>query len=241
MKADAQVAERDRILTIIGHDLRGPANSLKSLVQLLADNAATFTPKELADLSRKIDRACSLQLELLDSLLTWGRAQAGQGWEPTSVMASEALEAAWGPLASLAGEKNIGMTDASPAGVNVLVDPPLLQTILRNLLVNAIKFTRPGGRIEVGGRLLKPGMAELHVRDNGVGIAPERLSSLLGGVVESTPGTWSEQGSGLGLRLCRDLARKAGGGIRIESAPDHGTTVFLTLPALRINPAGNDL
>lgn len=230
-KAQAQVTERDRILTIIGHDLRGPACSLMSLAHVFAADAEMFTPKELSQLSREISHASALQLELLDSLLAWGRTQAGQRKEPIPLAVSEALAAAWRQLAALADGKNIGLIDASPSGVRVLADPSLLQTILRNLLVNAIKFTHPGGRIEVGGRLLAPGLAEVHVRDEGVGISPERLSRLLDGVVASTPGTREERGAGLGLRLCRDLARAAGGGIRLESAPGRGTTAFVTLPA----------
>lgn len=230
-RLSATVAERDRILAIIGHDLRGPASSLQSLGRILAHDAHAFSPAEMVELAHDIEQTCAMQLELLNSLLTWGEVHAGQARKPQSVAVREIVAAAWKPVATLAQEKNIQFTDTCPSGVHVLADVTLIQTILRNLLANAIKFTRAGGHIEAGGRLLVSRQVELWVRDDGVGIAPERLRTLLSGPVESQPGTQEEQGAGVGLSLCRDLARAVGGTLRLESEPGKGTTAFLTLPA----------
>lgn len=228
----ATVAERDRVLAIVGHDLRGPTMALQSLTHILAEDATTFTPDQLADLSREIDQACSLQLELLNSLLVWGGVQSGHGRKAHPVDVREAAEAAWKPLAAFAVGKNIMLVDACPKDLRVMADASLLQTILRNLLANAIKFTRPAGRIEIGGRLLSSGVVELSVRDDGVGIEPGRLQTLFDGAVESLPGTNAEKGTGLGLSLCRDLVRAVGGDIRLESEAGRGTLALVTLPAV---------
>lgn len=228
----ATIAERDRILTIIGHDLRGPASSLQSLVRILAHDARSFSPEALAGLSRDIEQACATQLELLNNLLTWGGVQAGHGRKPQILKVSDAIAVSWKPLAHFAQEKKIQFTNTCPPDLRVLADAPVVQTILRNLLANATKFTREGGSIQAGGRLEPSGAVELWVRDNGVGIDAKRLGTLLAGPVQSRAGTNEEQGAGLGLSLCRDLARAVGGDIRLESEPGQGTTALLSLPGV---------
>lgn len=227
----ATVAERDRILAVVGHDLRGPAGALQSLTGILAEDARSFSPEQLTELSEEINQACRLQLELLNNLLVWGGVQAGHGRKPVPLEVGAVVADAWKPLASLAAGKRITLSAACPPGLCVMADPALAQTILRNLLANSIKFTRPGGHIEIEGRLLGSGLVEVKVRDDGVGMDPERLRSLFEGLVESSPGTGREKGAGLGLSLCRDLARSAGGDIWLESEPGRGTTAWVTLPA----------
>jgi signal transduction histidine kinase len=225
----ATVVERDRILAIVGHDLRGPAGSLQSLARILAHDAVTFTPEEMASLSREIEEACGVQLELLNNLLVWGGAQAGHSLAADSHLVSDALAVAWKPLAAQAAHKQLALLNALPAGLKVKADAGLLQTILRNLLANAVKYTAPGGHIEVGGDVVASGQVEIWVRDNGTGIAPDRLAALFHGPVESITGTRDERGAGLGLRLCRDLARLADGDLRLESELGRGTTARVTL------------
>ncbi len=226
------LAERNRVMAIIGHDLRGPGASLQGLARLLADDATLFSPERLAKLAGEISHACDLQLELLNNLLVWGGTQgtgpANATGEP--VEARRAVDEVWRLLHGLACSKKIAFHNDLPPSLFVRTDLQLLQTILRNLLVNAIKFTRPGGWVRARARALNGGVVEIAIVDNGVGICPQRLASLFSGRVESTPGTGFEKGTGIGLNLARDLARTAGGDIRIESELDRGTTVFAILP-----------
>ncbi|AHF94566.1 hypothetical protein OPIT5_20815 [Opitutaceae bacterium TAV5] len=229
------VGERNRILAVIGHDLRGPASSLQSLTRILADNAESFSREELAGMANEIARACLLQTELLNNLLLWstsrmeGDAAGGQRVDVREAMADVSRLLEWA-----GGAKGLSIVNGVPAGLVVQAHPQHLQAILRNLLVNAIKFTPPGGTVIVtaGHSLRGDGMIEIRVRDTGVGIAPERLALLLKAAVKSMPGTNAERGAGIGLTLCSDLARVAGGDIRIESTPGVGTTVAVRLPSV---------
>ncbi|WP_081721788.1 sensor histidine kinase [Geminisphaera colitermitum] len=235
-RLSAMVVGRNRVLSIIGHDLRGPAGSLQSLTRMLADESAEFTSAELAEISTEIARACMLQVELLNNLLAWsGSALASTGRPEAVADVRDAVGETWRLLEWTAGTKKLTFTQDVPAGLVVRAEASHLQTILRNLLVNSIKFTPAGGRIRVAAGLVPardPGeeaRVEIRVSDTGVGIPPARLERLLDGIVESTPGTQAEKGVGIGLNLCNELVRAIGGTIRITSTSLVGTIVFLTL------------
>ena len=226
------VAERDRIITIIGHDLRTPAATLHSLARLLAHDAGTLDRSRLTHLASRISHACVLQFELLNNLLIWGGTQSGK-WKPRreELCLLEVIANAWDYLESVACDKSITLRTSIPADLAILSDNQLLQTVLRNLLANAIKFSHAESSVEVACQVSpEKGDVEICVKDSGVGISPEQLSKLFGSAVESTPGTQEEHGSGIGLTLCRDLVRAVGGEIRIDSVPNLGTNISFTLP-----------
>ncbi len=229
------VDERNRLLSLIGHDLRGPASSLQALTRILADNPGRFSARELADLADEIAHACTLQIELLNNLLAWGCAgsapngRTGRPPENTDLR-TEAAEVCR-LLGWMARIKRIDVVNDVPANLRAMISPQYLQVILRNLVVNAIKFTPLGGLIVIEGKKKEPDCIEIRVTDSGVGIPPARLAQLLAGPVESMPGTNEEKGVGFGLSLCRDLVRAADGDLSIKSKEGEGTTVILSLAA----------
>ncbi|OAM91076.1 hypothetical protein AW736_05450 [Termitidicoccus mucosus] len=229
------VNDRNRLLSLIGHDLRGPAGSLQALTRILADNPGRFSMRELADLADEIAHACTLQIELLNNLLVWGCAGSavgsGKGGLPEMADIRTEIVEVCRLLGWTARVKRIEMINDVPASLRAMIAPPHLQVILRNLVVNAIKFTPSGGRIVVSAEAKKTGHIEICVTDSGVGIPPARLAQLLKGPVKSMPGTNEEKGVGFGLSLCRDLAHAARGKLAIQSKEGEGTTVILTVSA----------
>jgi signal transduction histidine kinase len=222
--------DKDRVLAIIGHDLRGPATMLHTLADSLADEDNPLPPEDSASLARSIKEACESQLVLLDNLVEWGRVQAGQSRTPAEPLAvAEMVFLATGTLTHLARTKGVSLTSDIPAGLTVHAAPEGAQTIMRNLVGNALKFTPTGGSIIVSAQPVNR-MVEIAVRDTGIGMSSHRLAELMAGPVTSSAGTQSEKGAGIGLTLCRDLARASGGELIIHSELGRGTTVRLSLP-----------
>lgn len=229
------VREKDRILTILGHDLRGPAQNLYRLCQAFAEDPAGFSSGDVGAMAGEIEEACRAQLELLETLLAWGRAKAGDSSAAQLSSAYELVHRAIGLHSEGAARKQIAIDLQVDPTLTVWSDPEAAEAILRNLVGNALKFTHPGGRICIDARLIDR-RTEIAVRDNGVGIAPARLKELLSGPVPSARGTRSEKGSGVGLMLCQELAQANGGELRIETELKRGTSVTLTLAAAAPSP-----
>jgi len=225
------VAERDRILGVIGHDLRAPTSSLYFFTRLLANEDIPLSRQELTDMAVKIGNACNMQLELLNNLLMWGTSRSWQSkLKPVAVPLKKSVDTVARLLSSGVRSKDLSLIDRTPVGLQVWADESSLQTVLRNLIGNSIKFTHTGGKIEVSAAVLSSDQIEIRVTDNGVGISPVRLGRLFIDVGAPGKGTGSERGAGIGLSLCRDLAISMGGALRVESEVGKGTAVILTLP-----------
>jgi signal transduction histidine kinase len=222
---------RDRFFSILAHDLKNPFAALQSLIQEILSDFDAVSRDELLELLRSMDLTAQNVYRLLETLLDWGRAQTGAltlDIQPQLLrfLVDEALE----PLEASFHQK--GLTVSADLGYSqAFADRDTVVTILRNLLSNAMKFTRPGGLVTVGVRDTGD-RVEISVSDTGVGIPPHRIPLLFR--IEnkvSTPGTNREPGTGLGLILCAEFAEKNGGFLRVESQPGRGTTFFLDLPS----------
>lgn len=224
------LTEKDRIISLVGHDLRGQLNLVMGFAQLISRQADGIPIERLIDYANEIHHAGSKTNDVLNDLLNWGRARAGhlaQGHDsdPFNTILDHAVEA----LKLEAERKRVIISPVAPMPEDI-VDQVIVESVLRNVLSNAIKFSHPGGNIDVGADRVG---AELHitVTDAGVGMNPEHLSRLRGGyLVSSTEGTSQEIGSGLGLTICRDVLQAQGGRLEIHSAPNMGTTVAVVIP-----------
>jgi two-component system, sensor histidine kinase and response regulator len=224
-------AERDKLFSIIAHDLRSPFTVLLGNTEIIVDHFESLSSEELRTLAGGIHKSATGLFRLLQDLLVWAQIQLGTiQHRPERLLLQEVL----GPVIELVGEnaskKGISIHTAIDAESAVYADHGMVSSVLHNLLTNAIKFTQAGGRIEVTARAIGK-LTEVTVSDTGVGIAPEVMGKLFHlGSAMSTPGTAGESGTGLGLILCHDLVGKNGGRLAVESLPGKGTAVTFSLP-----------
>ncbi len=220
---------KDKLFSIIGHDLRGPVYSLKSILEFMDDD--TLSQEEFAAVSKKLRKNVDSTHVILENLLQWSRAQLeGIRTHPERIHLFPFVEGKKELFANNAKDKNIEIVNNTVPGIYVTADFNQLQIIFRNLLGNAIKFTPQGGSVFISA-IIKDEHAEISVRDTGVGMKPEELSLLFRMDTHfSKSGTNLEKGTGLGLLLCKEFVENNGGQIWAESQTDKGSVFRFTLP-----------
>ncbi|MFV3074631.1 sensor histidine kinase [Niveispirillum fermenti] len=222
--------EKTRFFSLISHDLRGPFNAMLGMTQELADHAPKMRAEDTADFARSVHEMARRVFDLLENLLQWSRVQmSGTPFAPGVFPMREVVGDAIRDVASAAQAKDIQILDAS-GDRWVLADRTMILAVLRNLLMNAVKFSHQGGVVHVTSRALGDRL-ELAVTDKGVGMEPAQLEQALrAGPKPSRPGTQGETGTGLGLTLVRDLVLRHGGELKLESMPGRGTIASFTVP-----------
>ena len=223
--------DQNRLLKIIAHDLKSPLSGILSASDILARDMLNLSKEDIATVAKDISASIRNITELLDDLLEWSRMRQGSiEFSPKHLNLYELVNANLRMAGDTARNKKIQITADIPAHLAVMADASMLNTIIRNLLFNALKFTPDGGIIAIKAHL-KENMATLAVQDNGIGMNEEVLSRVF--TVENAKrqlGTSGEKGTGLGLMLCQELVRQHGGDIWIESEPGQGTVVYFSLP-----------
>ncbi|MEN7550265.1 ATP-binding protein [Rapidithrix thailandica] len=217
---------KNKIFSIIAHDLRSPISSLQSFFYIIDD--FDFS-EELTRIFLQLKTRLSASADLLENLLHWSRTQM-QELKPQfdKVAMYEVVEQNSRLLASLAEAKSIRLSNEVPASLHALADPDMLKIVVRNLMQNAIKFTPHGGEVKISGTQLSEKI-RLSITDNGIGMTQDKIDSLFDfSSNKSTYGTAKEKGTGLGIVLSAELVRISQGAIHVESQPNQGTTVELT-------------
>ncbi|MDA3954463.1 MAG: tetratricopeptide repeat-containing sensor histidine kinase [Bacteroidales bacterium] len=231
-------ATKDKFFSIIAHDLRNPFNALHGLTQHLYTNYDEFDSNEIKQSLELIHNSSDDLLELLENLLHWARSQRGKMlFSPKEIILSDIINKTFNLLQVNADKKDISLISEVEQGSILLADYDMLTAILRNLISNAIKFSNSNSFIRISSKEFKE-YTEISVMDNGVGISNENMNKLFRiDVHHSTSGTSEEQGSGLGLILCREFVEKHNGKIWVESEinnlPDSkagGSTFKFTIP-----------
>ena len=224
-------ATKDKFFSIIAHDLKSPFNSILGFSKLLGESIRTKDYDNVEQYASIIERSTQRTMDLLMNLLEWSRSQTGRmEYIPEYVEINYLLNDVLELLEQTAMQKAITIHKEQAPKTTVYVDRTLLSTVLRNLLSNAIKFTQPGGEIHLSTKKLG-NMLEFCIRDNGIGMKNEDLKKLFR-IEEgySTKGTMNEQGTGLGLLLCKEFVEKNGGKIRVESELGKGSAFYFTMP-----------
>lgn len=224
-------AAREKLFSIIGHDLRGPIGNIKSSLDLLGDG--TLDAKTFHEFRDDLGKGVNHVLVTLENLMEWGSLQSDSfRARVEDVDLRSAAQKGIELLSLVAKEKNIQVENAIPEDAVARADSYQIQAVLRNLLSNAVKFTPKNGEVRLSAAREGTGW-RVSVRDNGVGMDAERVSRLLAREHEtpSSPGTENERGLGLGLQLCQDFVRANHGVLAVESTEGRGTTVSFTLPA----------
>ena len=224
-------ATKDKFFSIIGHDLKGPLNSLSSFSNLLSNHLDSLTQDEIKMLSRDLDKQLKNLFALLENLLERARSQTGNiEFTPEVFGIGVILEQNRSLLEGQAQAKNISLLLGEQTSITVSAHRQSISTVVRNLISNAIKFTPKGGAIMIDAKLTDAAVT-VSVSDTGVGMSQEVLLKLFRiDTKHSTRGTAEEKGTGLGLILCKDFVEKNGGRIWVESEVGQGSVFQFTIP-----------
>jgi signal transduction histidine kinase len=225
------VVTRDKLFSIIAHDLRSPFNGLIGLLELIDTDDNGFDPEELKGMISKLRKRTQDTFRLLNNLLDWSVTQQGQIVQnPKPLLLADATQKAILPLTGqLTDKKQQLILDIDPT-LKVNVDPRLFNPVIMNLLSNAIKYSNEGGRIRITA-MKQDGTVLIHVIDNGIGMSNEMVHKLfsMNHMVQRF-GTNREPGVGLGLVICYDFIGLMGGQLFVNSEEGKGADFFFTIP-----------
>lgn len=225
------ISNRDKMYSVIAHDLRSPMASIRMVLNLAVSVVSPDTVgEEIYGLLDKANRESEETHDLLDNLLKWTKSQTGRlNVVYQDMDLNEVVPGVVDIFITIAEMKKVKLQFIpNDDKFEVHADNDMIKTVIRNLISNAIKFSREDSSIEVF-ITRQDDFAKISIRDHGVGIAPERLDTLFHGG-ETTYGTGGEEGSGLGLQLCADFARKNGGDVMVESTLGEGSTFSCLIP-----------
>jgi len=221
--------QRDKLFTIVSHDLRGPLNSLKTLMDCLREKE--LSEAELHELMDEFRRNIDYSSELVSNLLFWASSQLdGIVVKPVLLPVQPMVQDTLGLFSHQACQKNILLNEEMEPSLCAFADKDMVQVILRNLISNAIKFCRLGDSLTILSRCVD-GEIEICVADTGVGLTEEALDKIRRGESFTCYGTAKEKGTGLGILLCREFAEANGGRFWIEGEWGKGCRCYFTLPA----------
>jgi len=227
-------ADKDRFISILAHDLKSPFNSILGFLNLLSKNIRKYDIDKIEKQISIVNGAAKTTFKLLEDILIWVKAQSEKiPFEPQKLNFTLILNDVADISKLNANNKNITINYTEAEEREVFADENMLKTILLNLISNAIKFTNTGGRIEICIEQNEKNSI-ITVSDNGKGIEPGILSKLFDITQKvSTVGTANEQGTGLGLLLCKEFVEKHNGKIWVESEVGKGSEFKLTLPTYK--------
>jgi two-component system, sensor histidine kinase and response regulator len=224
-------ATKDKFFSIIAHDLRSPFNSIIGFSDLLVEQIKMKDVEGIEKYAQIIVESSNKAMDLLMNLMEWSRSQTGRmDYKPENLNIENFIHETVSLYDNIAGEKSITINRFLPHDVIVFADKAMINTVLRNLIANAIKFTKPGGEINISA-VKQHNEVIVSVSDTGVGMSQDKLGKIFQLDQScSTLGTNKEKGTGLGLILCKEFVEKHGGKIWVESKEDIGSTFYFTLP-----------
>ncbi len=223
--------QKDKMLSIIGHDLKTPFHQITSLSQILKENLEELDTETKEELINDILNASENSFKILEELLNWAKAQRETGTlRPEKIYVNELVETVISGLKVSADSKKVNITTNFPDNAEVYADKNTVNIALRNIINNAIKFSFSGGNIYIEYKK-QDEFAALSIRDEGVGMSENEVKKLfLSSVSTSTTGTAGESGTGLGLLLSRELLIKNKGKLEVESQQGVGSVFKIVLP-----------
>ena len=224
------ISEKDKLFSIIAHDLRSPFNSFLGLTQMISEEFNSLKQSEIQRLVNNLKESASNLYALLENLLEWSAMQRGHmDFNPGRFLLYQRVKSCVDMIIGPATSENIAITYNIPEKYEIIADKHQFDTIIRNLVSNAIKFSPSGTRINISAKSYKKGMIEVSVKDSGIGMSAELLSKLFR--IDQDPGRkgiHGEPSTGLGLLLCKEFIEKNGGTIRVESKEGAGSTFSFT-------------
>jgi len=221
---------KDKLFSIIAHDLKSPFQPLIGLTDILSEDYNSLSEEERENFIKEINKTIKNQYKLVENLLDWSRIQTGRmEFTPEKINLSECIDSNIDILNANAANKNIAFSNNVNSNIYVIADLSMLNSILQNLISNAIKFSFPQGLVTVSAKI-KDGKVETSIEDNGVGITDSDMKKIFKiDIQHTTNGTAQEKGTGLGLIICKELIEKSGGRIWAESKITTGTIFTFSL------------
>jgi len=229
---------KDKLFSIIAHDLRNYAGSITGLATLINDNSQEDNFEEMKVYTEMLEKTTFQFDDFLKNLLEWARYQTDKiKTEPKVFFLEKVVNHVVEQSTPNANGKGLEIRVYIEENIQVFADPNLFAIIIFNLMNNAIKFSHPNGRIEVRGKSIGSNRVEISVQDYGVGMNKESVNKLLdSGKSFTKQGTAGEKGTGLGFDLCKDFVEKNGGTIKVESKENEGTIVRFTVTKRKTDP-----
>ncbi len=228
---EQEIETKDKFFSIISHDLRSPFTAILGYAEILDEDFDELSDEEKHEYISSLRKSASNTLNLLESLLTWARAQTGRlDFQPEDLVAYQVVEEVVQLYLGTAEKKHIKIFNKFPTDKTIFADEEMLKTILRNFISNALKFTPSGGEISIGYNS-DESYYLISVKDTGVGISNEYKEKIFQiGTRFTTPGTENEQGTGFGLALVAELVKLHHGKISVISEPGQGSEFIIHIP-----------
>ncbi len=225
--------EKDKFFSIIAHDLRGPLSAFMEATRILSEEIINMSYEEIKELAINMNKEAESIYLLLENLLEWSRLQRGVlKFQKEQINFKELVEKSISPLLLNANKKEIKIKKEIPDELVIEADRHMLETVVRNIVSNAIKFTPVNGSVKISAGLVeKEDVVKVEISDTGIGIPADRIETIFSISSKfNRPGTNGEPSSGLGLLLCKEFVEKHNGKISVESEEDIGTTFRFSLP-----------
>ena len=226
-------ATKDKFFSIIAHDLKSPFSSFLGLTQIMAEELPNLTMLQVQEIAVSMSKSAANLYRLLENLLQWSRMQQGTiKFNPEPVQLQPILTESIEMIQESAKSKSIEIATDVPDGLAVFADADMLQTVIRNLVSNAVKFTPKGGKVNLSAKIAEDKKIEISICDTGIGMRQTMIENLFRiDIQTSRKGTDGEPSTGLGLILCKEFIEKHGGKIWVESEVEKGSTFYFTLPS----------
>jgi signal transduction histidine kinase len=224
-------ATKDKFFSIIAHDLKNPFITIMGFSDLLCADYNELTDEERLFYIREMKKSADLSHSLLQNLLQWSRSQTGRiEFNPRKLEVAQIVDEIFDLLKVAAAKKQIKLQNKVLHSLQVTADEEMINTVFRNLITNAIKFSNRDGIVSVSAKEEEE-FAEICVSDNGIGMDKNTIDNLFKlEATHSQPGTENETGTGLGIILCKEFIEKHGGTIGVESETGQGSKFYFTLP-----------
>lgn len=217
---------KDKLFSVLGHDLRAPLNRVIGLLGMLA---LKHEDEAESDIIKKLKQQSLGTLETLDSLLIWGHNQLkGIRLDQQVLQAKDHIGKSIKLSDDYAAQKKVRLVDNVSPEIYVQADPSHFDFVMRNLLSNAIKFSHSGGTVAIDA-IRRSDQVIFSINDSGIGIPEEIQDTIFAAENESAQGTWNEKGTGIGLMLCHQYINENGGKVWVESKEGEGSTFFFSL------------
>lgn len=234
-KLEVDIVSMDKFFSIISHDLRSPFLGFAGMTKMMAENIDSFSKDELSELSIAMHKSVNNLIRMMTNLLDWARMKQGEfSYNPEVIGLREKVSDNLALINRLIEQKGIEFILEIPQELFVYTDEEMLNSVLRNLMTNAVKFTSKNGKVSVSSKETVNNFVEIALTDNGIGMSDELCKKLFRMEEKvGRKGTEGEESTGLGLLVCKQFVEKNGGKIWVDSKEGTGSTFYFTVQKAR--------